>query len=104
MPTSSPLSSDAAPIGDGPADSLLTAAPCPDCWQWTWPVRLEVACGMLWVTRVGCLDDHWLAAGDTLDLPAGTVAWIGADPVGCSTVPARWRWHPIPSLDLATPT
>lgn len=34
------------------------------------PARLRVLSGRAWITRVGWPDDHWLAAGETLDLPA----------------------------------
>ncbi|MCY0388594.1 DUF2917 domain-containing protein [Robbsia sp. Bb-Pol-6] len=35
--------------------------------------------GHLWVTIEGESADHWLAAGDSLDVAAGRGVWLGAD-------------------------
>ena len=40
------------------------------------PVRLRVFGGRAWITRDGWPEDHWLAPGDTLDLPAPP-HWFG---------------------------
>jgi hypothetical protein len=40
------------------------------------PVRLRVFGGRAWITRDGWPDDHWLAPGHTLELPA-SAGWFG---------------------------
>lgn len=47
---------------------------------------LVVARGRLWVTIEGERADHWLAAGDTLDVAARQRVWLGAQ-----DTPARLR-------------
>jgi quercetin dioxygenase-like cupin family protein len=47
-------------------------------WQARAPARLRVAAGEVWLTIEGRPDDHWLAAGQSVELPARTCAWIGA--------------------------
>lgn len=39
------------------------------------PVRLHAIGGRAWITRVGCPDDHWIEAGQTLELAPSR--WFG---------------------------
>ncbi|MBI3285647.1 MAG: DUF2917 domain-containing protein [Burkholderiales bacterium] len=40
---------------------------------------IEVACGRVWLTIQGDLNDYWLQAGETFHLPAGRLVVIEAD-------------------------
>jgi hypothetical protein len=51
-------------------------------------VQLCVEQGMVWVTRAGDLDDHFLGAGDVMLLEHGADALVGVD------APARLRIEP----------
>ena len=48
-------------------------------WRQTHGVHLMVQSGLLWVTRENDLDDHILRSGDSLLLPRGIHALIGAE-------------------------
>ncbi|WDD95053.1 DUF2917 domain-containing protein [Burkholderia sp. FERM BP-3421] len=51
-------------------------------WRARHPARLVVATGEVWLTIEGRLDDHWLAAGQSFDLPTRTPVWIGVGRIG----------------------
>jgi hypothetical protein len=51
-------------------------------------VQLRVEQGIVWVTRAGDLDDHFLGAGDVMLLERGAAALVGVD------APARLRIAP----------
>jgi hypothetical protein len=51
-------------------------------------VRLQVVSGCAWVTYSGAVEDHFLAAGDALDLPPGADLLVQAD----GPLPLHWRW------------
>jgi hypothetical protein len=61
--------------------------------RWPGGGRLRVVSGRAWVTRAGALEDHFLAPGDTLDVPAGADLIVQAD----GPEPLRWRWDPRPT-------
>ncbi len=46
-------------------------------WRARRPARLVVTAGEVWLTIEGSLDDHWLAAGQSFDLPTRSRVWIG---------------------------
>jgi hypothetical protein len=46
------------------------------------PHTLRVCRGLLWITVEGEAADMWLSAGDTIELPAGTTVWVGAQAPG----------------------
>lgn len=50
---------------------------------------IRIACGRVWVTIEGDVNDYWLCAGDTLALPAGRHIVIEADPAF-----SRIEWLP----------
>ncbi|WP_431259680.1 DUF2917 domain-containing protein [Roseateles chitinivorans] len=58
------------PPGPGPGAVVLPTDGRSVALRLRRPVRLRVHGGRAWITRAGCLDDHWLAPGQTLDLPA----------------------------------
>ena len=44
------------------------------------PLRLRVRHGGVWITWEGGTDDHFLRAGETVDVPPGRRAWVSAEP------------------------
>ncbi|NPT33599.1 DUF2917 domain-containing protein [Paraburkholderia xenovorans] len=59
----------------------------------------KVISGEIWLTIEGDSEDHWLAAGESIELPRRAVAWISAGQAGarfalasgslrCATKPA----------------
>jgi len=56
---------------------------------------LRVLGGRIWITVDGHGDDRVLVAGESLTLPAGEPAWIGAWEAGSA---ARLDWRPAPLL------
>ena len=46
-------------------------------------VQLRVEQGLVWVTRAGDLDDHFLRAGDVMLLERGVDALVGVDAPAC---------------------
>ena len=43
------------------------------------PQTLRIVCGRVWITLEGMPDDHWLGAGDTLDIAVGRLIVVEAD-------------------------
>ena len=41
--------------------------------------KIEVACGRIWLTIEGQLDDHWLSAGESVVIPARRSVVIEAE-------------------------
>ena len=44
------------------------------------PLRVCVRHGGVWITWEGGSDDHFLRAGETVDVPSGRRAWVSAEP------------------------
>jgi hypothetical protein len=79
------------------------------------PAWITVLRGRAWITQAGDLDDHFLAAGQSMHLPAGAGVLVGADGAAqlvLAKAPRRWdRWRrltmdwwfrpSIPTHDLA---
>jgi len=57
---------------------------------------LRVLAGRVWLTVDGDGEDRVLVAGESLNLPAGEAAWVGAWEAG---VVARLDWRPAPLLE-----
>jgi hypothetical protein len=61
------------------------------------PAWVTVLRGRAWITRAGDLDDHFIAAGQSMHLPAGAGVLVGADGAVqfmLSKAPGRWqRWR-----------
>jgi hypothetical protein len=61
-------------------------------WREWRPVRLRVVQGRVWVTRANDLDDHFLEAGESIDLAAGARAIVEAEgPVQVALAPQPSR-------------
>ncbi|OAJ57427.1 hypothetical protein A6V36_04960 [Paraburkholderia ginsengiterrae] len=51
-------------------------------WRVARPSIFKVISGEIWLTVEGEGDDHWLATGESIELPRGAVAWISAGQAG----------------------
>src|ERR1700761_7378517 len=51
-------------------------------WRVARPSTFKVVSGEIWLTVEGDSEDHWLRAGESIDLPPGSVAWISASQNG----------------------
>jgi len=51
-------------------------------WRVARPSIFKVISGEVWLTVEGEHDDHWLAMGESIELPRGAVAWISAGQAG----------------------
>jgi quercetin dioxygenase-like cupin family protein len=51
-------------------------------WRVARPSIFKVISGEIWLTVEGDSEDHWLAAGESIELPRRVVAWISAGQTG----------------------
>ncbi|CAB3672414.1 hypothetical protein LMG22037_02014 [Paraburkholderia phenoliruptrix] len=51
-------------------------------WRVARPSTFKVISGEIWLTVEGDSEDYWLAAGESVELPRGAVAWISAGQAG----------------------
>ena len=51
-------------------------------WRVARPSTFKVISGEIWLTVEGDSEDYWLAAGQSIELPRGAVAWISAGQSG----------------------
>ncbi|HEY2607535.1 DUF2917 domain-containing protein [Paraburkholderia sp. RL18-103-BIB-C] len=51
-------------------------------WRVARPSTFKVISGEIWLTIEGHGEDHWLATGESVELPRRTVAWISAGQAG----------------------
>ncbi|SMG60916.1 DUF2917 domain-containing protein [Paraburkholderia susongensis] len=51
-------------------------------WRVARPSIFKVISGEAWLTLEGEHEDHWLATGESIELPRGSVAWISAGQAG----------------------
>ena len=66
------------------------------------PLRVRVEHGAVWLTWDGEADDHFLVAGEALDVPRGRKAWLSTEPrlaqgaaiVAVEAAPARHTRRP----------
>lgn len=56
-------------------------------WRVARPSTFKVISGEIWLTVQGDSEDHWLATGQSIELPRNAVAWISAGRAG-----ARFAW------------
>jgi quercetin dioxygenase-like cupin family protein len=78
-------------------------------WRVSRPSIFKVVSGEIWLTVEGESADHWLATGQSIELPRKAVAWVSAGPAGArfalasgsERAPSRaasntaaWRWLP----------
>jgi quercetin dioxygenase-like cupin family protein len=85
-------------------------------WRVRRPERLVVTAGEVWLTIEGRPDDHWLAAGQSFDLPTRARVWVGVGkagarvqlesvvPVSARLRPLRGGWRGRPALQVAAST
>ena len=61
---------------------VVHASIAPDrtvAWRMSVASDLRVQAGVVWLTRMGCLDDYWLQPGDVIRLERHDRIWLGAD-------------------------
>jgi quercetin dioxygenase-like cupin family protein len=51
-------------------------------WRVARPSTFKVISGEVWLTVQGDSEDHWLATGQSIELPRRAVAWISAGQAG----------------------
>jgi quercetin dioxygenase-like cupin family protein len=51
-------------------------------WRVARPSLFKVISGNIWLTVEGDHADHWLAAGQSIELARGSVAWVSAGQEG----------------------
>ncbi|MFM0175405.1 DUF2917 domain-containing protein [Paraburkholderia sediminicola] len=51
-------------------------------WRVARPSIFKVISGEIWLTIEGDSEDHWLATGESIELPRRAVAWISAGQAG----------------------
>lgn len=51
-------------------------------WRVARPSIFKVISGEIWLTIEGHSEDHWLAAGESIELPRRAVAWISTGQTG----------------------
>jgi quercetin dioxygenase-like cupin family protein len=51
-------------------------------WRVARPSIFKVISGEIWLTIEGDSEDHWLATGQSIELPRRAVAWISAGQAG----------------------
>jgi quercetin dioxygenase-like cupin family protein len=51
-------------------------------WRVAQPSIFKVIAGEIWLTVEGDSEDHWLQAGESIELPGRAVAWISASQSG----------------------
>jgi quercetin dioxygenase-like cupin family protein len=72
-------------------------------WRVTRPSVFKVISGNLWLTVEGEHEDHWLAAGESIDLVRGSVAWISAGQTGARFALASGSERKLPALPFGWP-
>lgn len=51
-------------------------------WRVARPSVFKVISGEIWLTVEGENGDHWLATGQSIELPRGAMAWVSAGRAG----------------------
>ena len=51
-------------------------------WRVARPSVFKVISGEIWLTVAGEGEDHWLATGESIELPRRAVAWVSAGHAG----------------------
>ncbi|MDR5761492.1 DUF2917 domain-containing protein [Caballeronia sp. LZ035] len=57
----------------------LDGREAPARWIIDRPQTLRVTRGQIWLTIEGQTDDHWLGAGDSVELPPYTTIWVSGN-------------------------
>ncbi|MFM0034308.1 DUF2917 domain-containing protein [Paraburkholderia strydomiana] len=71
-------------------------------WRVVRPSTFKVLSGEIWLTVEGRSEDHWLAAGESVELPRRALAWISAGQGGArfSLASGSEQAAPKPGLSL----
>ncbi|HYS68460.1 MAG TPA: DUF2917 domain-containing protein [Paraburkholderia sp.] len=71
-------------------------------WRVARPSIFKVISGEIWLTVEGGSEDHWLATGQSIELPRKAVAWVSAGQAGARFALASGseRTATRPVLDL----
>ena len=59
-------------------------------WRVARPSVFKVISGEIWLTVEGENGDHWLATGQSIELPRGALAWVSAGRAGARFALASW--------------
>jgi quercetin dioxygenase-like cupin family protein len=65
-------------------------------WRVARPSTFKVISGEIWLTVEGDSEDHWLRAGESIELPRGSVAWISASQNGARFALASGSERTVP--------
>jgi quercetin dioxygenase-like cupin family protein len=71
-------------------------------WRVARPSTFKVLSGEIWLTVEGESEDHWLVAGESIELPRRALAWISASQGGArfSLASGSEQVAPKPGLSL----
>ncbi|MGF6699921.1 quercetin dioxygenase-like cupin family protein [Paraburkholderia sp. MM5496-R1] len=72
-------------------------------WRVARPTIFKVISGNVWLTVEGEHEDHWLAAGQSIELARGSVAWISAGRAGARFALASGSERRLPRLLFGWP-
>ena len=72
-------------------------------WRVARPSIFKVVSGKIWLTVEGDHEDHWLAAGQSIELARGSVAWISAGEAGARFALASGSESTLPKLLFGWP-
>ncbi|MEX3814127.1 DUF2917 domain-containing protein [Paraburkholderia sp. BR13439] len=72
-------------------------------WRVARPSIFKMISGNVWLTVEGEHEDHWLAAGQSIELARGSVAWISAGREGARFALASGSQRKLPALLLGWP-
>ncbi|MFL9963178.1 DUF2917 domain-containing protein [Paraburkholderia sediminicola] len=65
-------------------------------WRVARPSTFKVISGEVWLTIEGYGEDHWLATGESVELPRRAVAWISAGQAGARFALASGSERDVP--------
>ncbi|ASV98304.1 DUF2917 domain-containing protein [Paraburkholderia aromaticivorans] len=72
-------------------------------WRVARPSIFKVISGEIWLTVEGHSEDHWLAAGESIELPRRAAAWISAGAAGARFALASGSGRPTTRPTLGLP-
>ncbi|EEA02145.1 conserved hypothetical protein [Burkholderia sp. H160] len=72
-------------------------------WRVARPSIFKVISGNVWLTVEGEHEDHWLAAGESIELARGSVAWISAGEEGARFALAGGSDRKLPKQPFGWP-
>jgi quercetin dioxygenase-like cupin family protein len=64
-------------------------------WRVARPSVFKVISGEIWLTVEGEHGDHWLATGQSIELPRGSMAWVSAGRAGARFAMASGSEHTV---------